>query len=58
MDPDLASDPAPDPAIFVLGLQDTNKKKLFFQSSSASYFLMVHVHHFSKLKNHKEVAKQ
>jgi hypothetical protein len=32
-------DPAPDPAIFVLDLQDTNNK-LFKKSLSAYYFLM------------------
>jgi hypothetical protein len=39
MDPDLA--------IFVLDLQDGNKK-LFLKSFSAYYFLKVHLHHFSK----------
>jgi hypothetical protein len=49
MDPDLD----PDPAIFVINLQDANKK-LF----SAYYFLKVHLHHFSKIKSQKEVTKQ
>jgi hypothetical protein len=52
MDPDPAQ--APDPAVFVIDLQDANKK-LFF---SAYYFLKVHLHHFSKIKSHKEVTKQ
>ncbi len=46
----------PDPAIFVLDLQDVNKK-LFF---SAYYFLKVQYINiiFSKIKSHKEVTKQ
>jgi hypothetical protein len=54
MDPD--SDPAIFPAIFVSDLQDVNEKIVFF----AYYFLKVHllVHQFSKIKSHKEVAKQ
>jgi hypothetical protein len=42
----------PDPAIFVLDLQDANKKLL---SISAYYFLNVHLHDFSEIKSHKEV---
>jgi hypothetical protein len=37
----------PDPAIFVIDLQDANKK-----------LLKVHLHHFSKIKSPKEVTKQ
>jgi hypothetical protein len=50
----------PDPAIFVIDLQDANKKlPIFFsQSFSAYYFLKVHLHNFSKIKSQKEVAKQ
>jgi hypothetical protein len=44
--------PDPDPAIFVLERQDANKK-LF----SAYYFFKVHLHHFLKIKSHKEVTK-
>jgi hypothetical protein len=43
MDPDAD----PDPAIFVIDLQDVNKtnlKKSFF----AYYFLKIHGHHFQK----------
>jgi hypothetical protein len=47
MDPDAD----PDPAIFVSDLQDVKK---FF----AYYCLKVHLHHFSKIKVHKEVTKQ
>jgi hypothetical protein len=67
MDPDprlLLTDT--DPAIFVTELLDSNKK-LFFQvflimdpdpDITATYFLKVHLHHFFKDKNHKEVTKQ
>jgi hypothetical protein len=44
----------PDPAIFVIDLQDANKKTNFFKSFSAYYFLKVHLHHFSKTKNKKK----
>ena len=47
----------PDPAIFVIDLQDANKK-LIKKSFSAYYFLMVHLHHFSKIKRQKECTKQ
>jgi hypothetical protein len=47
----LAKGLDPDPDIFVLVLQDAKKK------ISAYYFLKVHLHHFSKIKNHKEVIK-
>jgi hypothetical protein len=50
--------PDPDPAIFVIDIQDANKKLIFFESSSAYYFLKVHLHHFSKIKSAKEVTKQ
>jgi hypothetical protein len=52
-------DSDPDPAIFVIGLQDTNKKLIFVQRFSAHYFLKVpiHLHHFSKIKSPKEVIK-
>jgi hypothetical protein len=53
MDSDADPDADPDPAIFVSDLQDVNKK-LFF----AYYLLKVHLHHFSKIKSHKEVTKQ
>jgi hypothetical protein len=45
----------PDPAVFVIDLQDANKKTTFFQSFSACFFLKVHLHHFSKIKSHKEI---
>jgi hypothetical protein len=35
--------PAPDPVLFVSGLQDANKKLIF-----AYYFFKVHLHHSSR----------
>jgi hypothetical protein len=56
MDPD--SDP--DPAIFVIDLQDANKKLIFKKSFSACYFLKVHFQHFLKdiksKRSHKTVG--
>jgi hypothetical protein len=48
----------PDPAIFVIDLQDANKHQIKKQSFSAYYYLKVHLHHFSKIKSQKEVTKQ
>jgi hypothetical protein len=45
MDPDPASDP--DPAIFIIDLQDANKKLIY-------YFLKEHLHHYSKIKVKKK----
>jgi hypothetical protein len=51
MDPDLA--------IFVIDLQDANKKLIFIKKSfSAYYYLKVHLHHFPKIKVKEEVTKQ
>jgi hypothetical protein len=47
----------PDPDIFVSDLQVVNKK-LVFSKSFAYYFFKVQLHHFSKIKTHKEVTKQ
>jgi hypothetical protein len=47
----------PDPAIFVIDLQDANKKNLnkkFF----CLVLLKVHLHSFSMIKRPKEVTKQ
>ncbi len=45
MDPD----PDTDPAIFVIDLQDANKKLMFFKRFFAYYFfLKVHLHHFQR----------
>jgi hypothetical protein len=48
-------DPNPFPAIFFIDLQETNKK---LKSFSAYYIMKAHLHHFSKIKSPKEVAKQ
>jgi hypothetical protein len=53
MDPDSE----PDPAIFGIVLQGGNKN-YFLKRFSADYFLKVHLHHFSKIKSPKKVAKQ
>jgi hypothetical protein len=45
--------PDPDPAIFVIDLQDASKKLNFNTIFSAYYFLKVHLHHFSKIKSQK-----
>jgi hypothetical protein len=47
----------PDPSIFIIDLQDA-KKKLIKKSFPAYYFLKVFLHHFSKIKNQKEVTNQ
>jgi len=52
MDPD--SNPDPDPAIFVIDLQDASKKLIFEHNFSAYYFLKVYLHHFSKIKSQTE----
>jgi hypothetical protein len=44
----------PDPAIFVIDVQDASKKLIFNTNFSAYYFLKVHLHHFSKIKSQKE----
>jgi hypothetical protein len=63
-DPDptlqLVSDPYSDLLIFIINLQEPNKKKTNFvlKHFSAYYFLKVpvHLHHFSKIKSQKEVT--
>jgi hypothetical protein len=54
MDPDPHLDP--DPAIFIIDLQDTNKKLIKKKSFPAYYFLKVHLHNFSKIKSQKKVT--
>jgi hypothetical protein len=54
MDPD----PNPDPSIFVIDLEDANKKKICKKNFSVYYFLKVLLHHFLKVKSQKEVTKQ
>jgi hypothetical protein len=48
-----------DPAIFVIYLQDANKKLIFLTRFSAYYLLFEGTFTlFSKIKSHKEVTKQ
>jgi hypothetical protein len=44
----------PDPAIFVIDLQDASKIQIFNTIFSAYYFLKLQLHHFSKIKSQKE----
>jgi hypothetical protein len=53
----LDPDAYPDPALFVIDLQDANKNYLK-KSFSAYYFLKVHLHRFSKIKSPKKATKQ
>ncbi len=53
-DPDLD----PDPAIFLINLQDANKIQICLKSFSAFYFLKLHLHNFSKIQSKKEDTKQ
>ncbi len=57
MDPDSDADLDPDPSIFIIDLQDANKKLIFKKKNSSYYFLKVLLH-FSKIKSQKEVTKQ
>ncbi len=45
-DPDADPDADPDPSIFIIDLQDANKKLVEKNSFSAYYFLKVLLHHF------------
>jgi hypothetical protein len=47
-------DPDPDPAIFVIDLQDASKNKFVNAIFSTYYFLKLDLHHFSKIKSQKE----
>ncbi len=44
----------PDPAIFVIDLQNASKKQIFHTIFSAYYFSKVHLLHFSKINSQKE----
>jgi hypothetical protein len=50
-------DPYPDPAIFVIDLQDASKKLIFNTIFSACYFLKVNFALFFKDKKLKRVTK-
>jgi hypothetical protein len=54
MDPDAD----PDPAIFVIDLQDANKKTNLLKKVVFLLLFKVHLHHFSEIKSQKEVTKQ
>jgi hypothetical protein len=45
-------------SIFVSDLQDIEKVIFFPRIFFAYYLLKVHLHHFPKIKSHKEVTKQ
>jgi hypothetical protein len=47
----------PDPSIFIIDLQDANKKLIKNKSFPAYYFLKVFLHHFSKDKKSKRSSK-
>jgi len=47
----------PDPAIFIIHLQDANRKPIFIYIFSAYYFLKVHLQHFKKIKSQKDSHK-
>jgi hypothetical protein len=57
MDPDSDTHLDPDPTIFVIELQDANKK-LIKKSFSACCSSNVRLYNFSKIKSKKEVTKQ
>jgi hypothetical protein len=54
MEPDLDADPS----IFIIDLQDANKKLIFLKVFLHFTFLKVLLHHFTKIKSQKEVTKQ
>jgi len=47
-------DPDSDPAVFIIDLQNANKKQI----EKKRFFFIFHCHHFSKIKSQKEVTKQ
>jgi hypothetical protein len=48
----------PDPAIYVIDVQDADRNKFVTKNFSAFYFFKEHLHHFSKIKVPKEVTKE
>ncbi len=58
MDPDPDSDPDADPSIYIIDLQDANKKLMFKKKVFCILLFEGTLHHFSKLKSQKEVTKQ
>ncbi len=57
MDPDPDSDPDADPAIFVIDLQDANKKLIFLKNILLNTFEGTFTS-LSMIKSQKEVTKQ
>ncbi len=53
---DSDPDSNPDPAIFIIDLQDANNK-IILKKVFCILFLMVDLHNFSKIKGQKEVIK-
>ncbi len=56
MDPDPDADP--DPSIFIIDLQDANKKLILKKFSRILLFVGTFTPLFSKIKSQKEVTKQ
>jgi hypothetical protein len=56
---DQDSEPDPDPTIFVIDLQNTNKKRIFLTKFSGYYFLKVHFYfyHFSKVQKKSQNSR-
>jgi hypothetical protein len=48
----------PDPAIFVIDLQDANKKEFLKKVSCLYYFLKVQSHHFSNKKSKRSQKRE
>ncbi len=51
-------DADPDPAIFIIDLQEANKKLIFLKKFFCTLLFKGIFHHFSKIKSQKEVTKQ
>jgi hypothetical protein len=58
MDSDPDPDADSDASIFIIDLQDANKKLIFLNSFSSYFFLKVLLHNFAKIKSQKEVTIQ
>jgi hypothetical protein len=50
----MDADADPDPSIFIIDIQDANKKLILQKSFSAYSFLKVLIHHFKDKKSEKE----
>jgi hypothetical protein len=58
VDPDPDSDPAadPDPSVFIIDLQDANKKQIFFKKFSCILLFEGTFTSFSKDRHHADMA--